>query len=199
MYNAYNMRHGQNTIHKGHLAPAQTLSFDDGARRSTFVHTNAIPQFRAFNVGQWRVYEERIRTYARSICGDQGGTLYLMTGPSAVSISRQGGQIMGTFNQLGSFPDVRGYDSPNIRLPNSLWTAACCVKRDGTVIGAFGVIGNNVQVINLIMASAVTVGQLQDLLAVGEGVPNINLFPNNPDCSDPSKQYLNLANLPRNT
>ncbi|XP_078355032.1 uncharacterized protein LOC144639612 isoform X1 [Oculina patagonica] len=178
-----NMYRGVPFIHKGHLLPAETFSFTKNHLRSTFTYTNAVPQYAAFNSGQWAKYEKKIRKYATNKCSVQGGTLYLLTGISEVRIQTHNGQPVAN---LRSDPPKRIEKQPNIVIPNSMWTAGCCVHSNGAALGAFALIGNNDQNTNLIHMSQVKVIDLQHFLHVGvKGVGSlaVHLFPGNRGCS----------------
>ena len=175
---------GQKSSAKGHLLPAETYSFSDAQMLSTFTYTNAVPQIGVFNSGQWAQYEKRIREYATSNCSPQGGDLYLITGISEVSI--QSGPsgleaIQGTLKVLKPSGDA-------ISIPKSMWTAGCCINSSRGALGAFAVIGNNLQDKTKVLMSEVKVTELQGFLLTGVngfGGPAISLFPANPGCSDP--------------
>ena len=181
------MYRGVRFIHKGHLLPAETFSFSKDHLRSTFTFTNAVPQYAAFNSGQWAKYERRIRTYATNTCRVKDGTLDLLTGISEVRI-----QIRDDGKKVANVPHgpiKRISNSPNTVIPNSLWTAGCCVRADGEVLGSFTMIGNNVQNTKLIHMAQLTVTVLEKFLHVGldgTGGGVIHLFPGNNGCSKES-------------
>lgn len=161
------------SIHKGHLVPAETYSFSEGHLRSTFTYTNAVPQYGTFNSGQWAKYEKRIRDYAKKKCSVKQADLYLMTGISEVKIQLGLGNLINTLKPRGQ--PKRMSKLPKIVIPNSMWTAGCCVR--GTrVFGSFAVIGNNAPNKEKIEMSQVTVDQLESIIG------NVDLFPGNDDC-----------------
>lgn len=182
--------------------PTRTYSSSQIRYDSTYTYTNCVPQRPAFNTGMWSQFERRIRNYATNTCtqplpaqpGQQGqpaGTLYLLTGTSFARIQQQQNgnpqAITGVaVNQIGQ-----------IAVPNSLWTAGCCVRQDGQSTRSFAVMGNNV--LNTDAAALtrqITVAQLQNILAadvtnLNIGGPNVDLFPGDPNCLN-----NNLGNLP---
>ena len=161
---------GRPSIHKGHLVPAETYSFSEAHLRSTFTYTNAVPQYGTFNSGQWAKYERRIRDYAKNVCSTKQADLYLLTGISDVKIQLGQGNLINTLRK-----PKRMHKLPKIVIPNSMWTAGCCVR--GTrVFGSFAVIGNNVPNKEKIDMSQVTVDQLASIIG------NVDLFPGNDDC-----------------
>ena len=181
------MYSGVRNIHKGHLLPAETFSFTMDHLRSTFTYTNAVPQYAAFNTGQWAKYEKRIRQFATNTCSVQGGTLYLLTGISEVRIPKQYPVVI---LKSGLPKQKRITNKPNIVIPNSMWTAGCCVRQNGGVVGSFALMGNNVQNKIQIHMSQVKMPLLQKFL--GNGVSgfagrSIKLFPGNPSCSSLTK------------
>lgn len=159
------------SIHKGHLVPAETYSFSEAHLRSTFTYTNAVPQYATFNSGQWSKYERRIRDYAENHCSKQTADLYLLTG-----ISKR--RIEPGAKKSRVKPLLRMPEQPRIVIPNSMWTAGCCVSVSGqNVLGSFAVIGNNHPDKQEIAMSKVTVRSLTILLDVTD------LFPGKPGCS----------------
>ena len=162
-------------IHKGHLVPAETYSFSVGHLRSTFTYTNAVPQYGTFNSGQWAKYEKKIRNYATNKCSAKKADLYLLTGISEVTIQQGHGNSIKTLKLRGQ--PKRMLKPPKVVIPNSMWTAGCCV-RGTNVFGSFAVIGNNVSNKEKIEMSQVTVDQLQNIIG------NVDLFPGNDDCQN---------------
>lgn len=162
-------------IHKGHLVPAETYSFSKDHIRSTFIYTNAVPQYATFNTGEWSQYEKRIRDYAQYKCSKNGGDLYLLTGISEMRMTWPSkDKIRGTVEQLHKMPEP-----PKIVIPNSMWTAGCCVTVNGQhVLGSFAVIGNNVPLKEKILMSQVSVKTLTEQLELTD------LFPGKPGCSE---------------
>ena len=163
-------------IHKGHLVPAETYSFSEENIKSTFVYTNAVPQYQTFNSGQWSEYEQKIRNYGKNKCAEKDGDLYLLTGISDRRIDNNANGIPG-----GNLEKMT--EEPKIVIPNSMWTAGCCVKGK-KVLGAFAVIGNNDPIKNMIYMSQVYVKRLERIIGV-------NLFPANVGC----KNFVNGVNL----
>lgn len=49
---------------RGHLAPARDFAWSEEAIQSTFLYTNAIPQYPGVNSGRWAQLERRIRELA---------------------------------------------------------------------------------------------------------------------------------------
>lgn len=76
-----------------------------------------------------------------------------------------------------------------INIPNSMWTAACCVH--GQQTKSFAVIGNNVNDKQGTLTQQVTVKKLQDILQAGTYTLNtVTLFPGNMDCADETNNVL---------
>lgn len=166
-------------LHKGHLVPAETYSFSKGHIYSTFTYTNAVPQYATFNTGQWSSNEKKIREAAQQ-CSEHSGDLYLLTGTSDRQISST------PFIQAEVKPLARMPEPPNIVIPNSMWTAGCCVSTpDENVLGSFAVIGNNDPRKEQIRMSKVSVKTLTDLLKVTD------LFPGKAGCSE-NKNYVTI-------
>jgi len=188
-------------VHKGHLVPARTYSSSQERYDSTYTYTNAVPLKPTFNGGMWSQFEGRILGYAESQCtksiqhGSQevpAGTLYLLTGTSFLRIKQQRN------NQVVGDPDnVRQIGNNNagwIFVPNSMWTAGCCVRQNGQFTESFAVMGNNVQNNhnNLKLTLQITVEQLQGILAEDvDTLDIVNLFPGDGNCLNDLGRDLN--------
>ena len=180
---------GKKTFAKGHLAPAEIFSFSLENLDSTFTYTNAVPQKRTFNSGQWANYERLIVEKALTACSAGLGDLYLITGISEAKYENDGipKAMVAPQTTLGT----KG--TPIIRIPPSMWTAGCCVvPASGTVLSNFAVIGNNVEKIDKIKLVELGVADLQTFISEGfKGVTdgsNVALFPGNALCSDATKK-----------
>ena len=126
----------------------------------------------AFNVGQWAQFERRIRDYARFICVPNNGVLFLLTGTSF-------GKILS-----GSWKVVKWHQLGPISIPNSMWTAGCCVYTNDRA-ESFAVIGNNDA--NQLFTRQITLDDLQNILTTDVtqtrlGGPDVNLFPGLENC-----------------
>lgn len=155
-----------------------------------------MPQAPKFNNDGWKEYEIRIRQYAKKECllqqqqqqqlqqGQQQQDqpiLYLLTGTSSVRIDQKTPP-----NPIPKLP-VGHIGNPTygmISIPNSMWTAGCCVRPKGQRTESFAVIGNNVNDEYQTLTQKVTVAQLQIILqADGNTINNgVKLFPGNPAC-----------------
>ena len=179
------------------MAPAHTLSdtgYRDAGFRSTFVHTNAVPQRPALNSGQWSQYERRIRDYAINHCTKDDGTLYLLTGSSFVHWIPHTDHFMAKKpSKASKLADKDLPQVPVITIPSSLWTAGCCV-RGGTAAGNFAVFGANAEDPREQYTSQLSVDALQRALttdkARGETEDEVRLFPAFPNCMDDAKEVM---------
>lgn len=156
-------------IHKGHLVPARTYSFTDNQIKSTFTYTNAVPQYASFNSGEWSDWEANIRAYAVNTCSARKGDLYLLTGTSDIRITST--DPWPDNWKIGSVKTM--LEDPKIVIPNSLWTAGCCVSDQGKK--HFALIGNNVPVKKDMLTTLLSLEHLQKLL--GKNQHQIKLFP----------------------
>ena len=182
----YGMQPTPRRIHRGHLAPFETLSYSAVSGLASFSYPNAVPQYRTFNSGQWGAYERRIRQFAKDQCAALGGSLYLITGTSEAHLLGQGGPVQRqSMDTLPSQPGTQSY----LSIPNSMWTVGCCVGPGGLVLGAFAVIGNNVPQKNKIFMSNPSVTQVQEFIRTGANDPTIQLFPGNLNCYAANKQF----------
>ena len=175
---------GQSTYAKGHLLPAETYSFTDDHLDSTFTYTNAVPQKTKFNSGAWLQYEKKIRNYASQTCSTDTEKLFLITGISEAHIEQnEDGDLYAVPKALKFMKPSDG----NIAIPNSMWTAGCCIVPSEGAVGAFAVIGNNLYSETATNMFQATVPQLEAFLHTGVqgfGGEAIALFPGNPKCSD---------------
>lgn len=180
---------------RGHLVPGHTFSSTINRYISTYTYTNAVPQFPYFNRGRWSQIERSIRRYAPQCTG----TLYLLTGTAFSQIWRNINRL-----QLVSPPinrlQVVGNDPPYIVIPNSMWTAGCCVHLNGNVQN-FAVIGNNIQnarfvngnqLVNGLLITVPTLEHIlgQEIVNLQIGVPNVRLFPGNVACGNGNNHVI---------
>ena len=158
---------------RGHLVSAMTyLSFEERLL-STYRHTNAVPQVKAFNGGQWSQSERRIHNYTQNKCVQNNKVLFLLTGTSFVQVQNNQSQV--TLVPPTLLGPVQNYSS--IAMPTSLWTAGCCVALNDQA-ESFAVIGNNDA--NQQFTSQISLAQLQNILTAdvtqsGLGGPDVNL------------------------
>ena len=127
------------------------------------------------------MYAEKVCTQPIQLGHQPAGTLYLLTGTSSVRIDQKTPP-----NPTPKVP-VDHIGNPTygmISIPNSMWTAGCCVRPKGQRTESFAVIGNNVNDEYQTLTQKVTVAQLQIILqADGNTINNgVNLFPGNPAC-----------------
>ena len=163
-----------------------------------------MPQKPGFKAGTWSQSERLIREYATSHCTRQKpqgqqmvppGTLYLLTGTSFVRIQQQ--QDKQDVGIADLVKEIGNDNTGKIFVPNSLWTAGCCVRQNGQFTESFAVMGNNVQISehNLRLILQINVTQLQDILAVDDNtLHNVNLFPGDPNCLHDLGRSLSSAN-----
>lgn len=176
------------------MVPGHTFSSTINRYISTYTYTNAVPQFRYFNRGRWSQIERSIRRYAQQCTG----TLYLLTGTAFTQIWNINGlqQDFPPINRL----QVVGNDPPYIVIPNSMWTAGCCVHLNGNVQN-FAVIGNNIQnarfvngnqLVNGLLITVPTLEHIlgQEIVNLQIGVPNVRLFPGNVACGNGNNHVI---------
>ncbi|XP_026784484.3 endonuclease domain-containing 1 protein-like [Pangasianodon hypophthalmus] len=105
---------------KGHLLPVyhahtQCCSY------ATFTLTNAAPQHKSFNRGQWRVTEETMAVVLTDECINKGLSAYVVTG------------VVPGYNKLNN----------RVRIPSHFWTAFCCLDQNNKFKLSGGYIGGN--------------------------------------------------------
>ena len=70
-------------IEKGHMNPSYINSFDKQYMTNTFHLSNAAPQYKTSNRGEWNDYEGWLTTYTQEECANKyHGTMYIFTGTS---------------------------------------------------------------------------------------------------------------------
>ena len=198
----------ESSITRGHLNPAALNSFNANFRRATFTLTNAAPMFAAMNGGAWKEYEERIRQYAKCICGSfRHGTLYLLTGTSNYGIqktvdSKQIVQVTDadpTF-QIQHFQTGKSGKTTNLQIPRAIWTAGCCVWKElvpnadfleVTKSESFAVMCSNERVHDQVLLAEMSVRKVESLLTEPQK-EKVNLFPNFPVCRRPENPDFTL-------
>ena len=166
--------------------------------RSTYQYTNAVPQYGAFNSGQWRVYEGRIRQYAlQCTAAPRNGIMYLITGVSFVRVTQpaqpaqpaqapQAPQaVQVPINPFPNQPNPPVNPAAAIDQPNSIWTMGICVQQNGQN-HSFAVIGNNVPVRAAMHTQQISTAQLLAIIQDDIRINNLkrstvkeelNLFP----------------------
>ena len=158
-------------FHKGHLNPVHINSYDANKMADTFTYANAVPQYAGFNVGAWRVFEMKIADYAKTKCAPYGGDMYVLTGTSRFHIRPPGTMPLKRTSSV-VYDLVLGVEK--IEIPNSMWTAFCCVF-PGLRAESFAVIGNNVEDTTKINIQEISVSDLEDFLSLNN--KHVSLFP----------------------
>ena len=181
------------------MVPAATFSNSQEYYDSTFTYTNTVPQDSSFNRGQWSSFEKKIRKYAKTCTnpqfGQPAGKLYLLTGTSFARIQEHQNNVQSNFQAKVTTLPIETIIKGNIFVPNSLWTAGCCVHQNGFYTKSFAVMGNNVPKDDLAsLTRQVTVQELQTILTKDVnyfklnnniGLGEVELFPGNNRCSSP--------------
>ncbi|XP_017572790.1 endonuclease domain-containing 1 protein-like [Pygocentrus nattereri] len=136
-YQAVNEDYKDSDYDRGHLAPvyhARSQHCSD----ATFTLTNAAPQNRSFNRGQWKKTEEAVAKTLKEKC--EGNSAYIVTGV-----------VPGT-DKLKN----------RVRIPSYFWTAYCCLDNNQRVKAASGFIGGNINN----QVQEMSVGALDAILSI---------------------------------
>ncbi|XP_072513550.1 endonuclease domain-containing 1 protein [Salminus brasiliensis] len=136
---------------KGHLAPvyhARSQSCSD----ATFTLTNAAPQNKSFNRGQWKVTESTVAKALTQRC--KRNSAYIVTG------------VVPDYNR----PPLKN----RVRVPSHFWTAYCCLDNNRRVTASSGFLGVNVNVPVQEMPVAYLEGNLTNLYATQFSVFGLN-------------------------
>lgn len=106
---------------KGHLAPVYHQN-SQSCSDATFTLTNAAPQHRSFNTGQWKKAEMNLTKYLSKKCMHM--RVYIVTGVVA------GNNINNKLNG-------------KVQIPSHFWTAFCCLDNNNKTPYSGGYIGGN--------------------------------------------------------
>ena len=136
--------------------------------------------------------------YAEECTKYNKGVLFLLSGTAFVSVDAlvqidKNKNVKGiNFGLLVELPGEGLYDK--IHVPNSLWTAGCCVDTIAhNAIKSFAVIGNNVNERDKMHTQQISVEILQKILALDIATASeVNLYPKNPGCSLPKNDLEKL-------
>ena len=168
------------------MDPLAINTFDKRFMEATYTLTNAAPQYVASNSGPWQIFEAAIRSYAKNSCGSRArqGTLYLLTGTSDFSLTRDLHRTSSiTFSHAAMF-----LEETTLVIPRAVWTAGCCVwnessQKFGMVRRAesFAVMSNNVKDKKLLNQTEMHVTELEHHLTA-PGSLLVNLFPGDSNC-----------------
>ena len=162
--------------------------------KATFTLTNAVPQFQASNSGPWQEFETKIRDYAKNICGQNDGTLFLLTGRSENGIIPDPQNpykvVKDTSNTVPKLFTVETFGGVTLKTPRSIWTAGCCVwEEPGWVFRkfwpvrkaqSFAVMSNNQKDKTKLHQTKMSVRELEELLRAPAAA--VNLFPGDENC-----------------
>jgi len=150
VHQALNEDYKKSGYHKGHLAPVYQAESQSCAD-ATFTLTNAAPQNRSFNSGQWRVLEEQMANDLVKQCLNVKYSVFIVTGvvPGKKSLKNR------------------------VKVPSHFWTAYCCLDNNNKCKISGGYIGENKNETPLNM----TVKELETNLTTLYEVRSFEVFP----------------------
>ena len=122
-------------IHRGHLIAAQYKPKDS---KSTFVFTNAFPQFGTLNSGDWNMHEQKLRLWANKNC--QTAPIHIIVGviPSTYGLNDFRFVGQAGFSNYDGLSKRSPADRPyRINMVAFVYTAACCQTASFTKNTAF--------------------------------------------------------------
>ena len=166
--------------------------------QATFTLTNAAPQYVASNSGPWQIFEAKIRSYAQNFCGSRArqGTLYLLTGTSEFSLTRDLGRKAVQDSSIMLSHAAILPDETTLVVPRAVWTAGCCLwneaRQEFGMAGraeSFAVMSNNVRDKQLLNQTQMSVLELERHLTA-PGASSVNLFPGDPNCRLPQSNVV---------
>jgi len=117
---------------RGHLNPAGINDFSAKFWKATYTLSNAAPQYKELNEGQWVNFETLVRNYAKK-CGntDRQGTLYLLSGTSNTGLepgTSTTDPVQKRINLPHDKVDWKTYINDNLPfIPRAFWIAGCCL------------------------------------------------------------------------
>lgn len=103
-------------FHRGHLAPCADFTYSDLTMLESFFMSNMSPQHPSFNMGKWRVLEDRVRDYASIY-----DSLLIITGPVLYSIKekeRIGNNVTIPEYYYKIIMELKGKNSISFLMPN---------------------------------------------------------------------------------
>ena len=164
-------------IHKGHMVAAGYARGDAARVKNTFVYTNCVPQFGIFNSVSWRIAEND------GLVNKWGDSCHQQAQGNNVRIYVVVGAVPTTFTGNPKFfgePGFSNFESDKYRVvvPHTMWTAACCVLDDDTVIDVKAFSRENLPTGDPVMHYT-SPQQMVDKLFLNMAV---NLFPINAKC-----------------
>ncbi|KAM7421671.1 hypothetical protein PAMA_015694 [Pampus argenteus] len=152
VYQALNNDYINTDYHKGHLVPVQHQQTQSCAD-ATFTLTNAAPQYKTFNQGQWKAAERRTAVTLTRDCLNHGFNAYIITGvvPGNTQIHLR------------------------VNVPAYFWSAYCCVDNNNIPQSSNAYYGNNDST-NIV--TTISVANLDNKLGTDYQSPGFELFPN---------------------
>ncbi|XP_068696617.1 uncharacterized protein [Montipora foliosa] len=189
---------GSPQLSRGHMNPSAINSFDTDHMKATYTLSNAVPQFQQFNSFQWGKQEEKMRNYAKNICGKGDGTLYMLTGISDIGLKIPSGggdpvQDTSITQRCPQYTFTSKGTSQTLGTPRAVWAAGCCVWQPLSTtappakrgrwqpVTSFAVMSNNHPDQTQLHLTQMSVADLEALLTPS-GQSGVKLFPGKSDC-----------------
>ena len=125
-------------VDRGHMVAAGYARTDANRVKNTFVYTNIVPQFATFNRGKWRQGEDFVINKWGNIC-HQNATSMSRKARIFVIVGAVPYSGHSRFFGAAGFSNFEGMSRVKtgeyrIAVPYIMWTTACCVLEDNTVI-----------------------------------------------------------------
>ena len=166
-------------IDRGHMVSAGYARADAARVQNTFAYTNMVPQFSVFNRGEWRKAEdsELVKTWGDE-CHKAAGT------------KGQDARIYVVVGAIPSTPNTRffgrdgfsNFESATYRIvvPHTMWTAACCILEDNTVLRVMAFSRENIPVKDKVDLYTTPQHMFKTLFPTLKTL--VDLFPQKPGC-----------------
>ena len=187
------------SMHRGHLIASMYGIGDYEKKKQTFVYTNAIPQFGDFNSVPWRICEQKLITWGRLNCLNEGTTyegrnvqMFIVVGviPSTINKDPKEWRFFGS-----SGYSILQDKIFRVNVPSAMWTAACCTydytkdKRTLSATQSTAFWRENKP--GKDDCTRIDVNTLEVILTKSAD-DQVNLFPSSPEC----RNYANYVQLP---
>ena len=171
---------GSGPIDRGHMVSAGYARADADRVQNTFAYTNIVPQFAVFNRGEWRKAEdsELVKTWGNE-CHKAAGKkkdarIYVVVGAvptTYTSNTRFFGRDGFSNSEFGTY---------RIVVPHTMWTAACCILDDNTVLRVMAFSRENIPVKDQVDVYTTPQDMVKTLFPTLKIL--VDLFPQKPGC-----------------
>ena len=173
-------------IERGHMIAARYATADEDRMDATFSYINVVPQFKSLNNGQWKTAERYIVEDWGKNCQKKAkdknleARIFVVVGviPSTY-IGKPRFYGAPGFSNFQGQSRIRKNGEYRIVLPDIMWTSACCILPDNTVIDVAAFAGKNRQENPEVLSYSSPQAMFEVLFKT---FFKINLFPKKREC-----------------